>query len=182
MHYHLQKTGLNWKLNLPPITRQPWAFLKLMCYLLGDYCDIFTCINKVYKTWNNKFSPLESLLKRRQASCTSVQSTHSQPKNTSVILPPVHYQIKVISAHLRKPGGWPSELFWNFWVMSPWHTQILQINYQTSLKHSESFASRCICLSTVRFSRTIESYFHSVLLNATMKSGEIKKSLLHIKK
>lgn len=80
MHYHLQKTGLNWKLNLPLITRQPWAFLKLMCYLLGDYCDIFTCINKVYKTWNQKFSPLESLLKRRQASCTSVQSTHSQPK------------------------------------------------------------------------------------------------------
>lgn len=78
MHYHLQKIDLNWILNLPPITRRPWAFLKLMCYLLETTVIYFTFI-QVYKTWNQKFFPWESLLKRRQASLPSVRSTLSQP-------------------------------------------------------------------------------------------------------
>ena len=70
------------KLKIKPSPHHPSAlsFFKAHVLPVGDYSDIFTCINKVYKTWNQKFSPLESLLKRRQASCTSVQSTHSQPK------------------------------------------------------------------------------------------------------
>lgn len=78
MHYHLQKIELNIKPS--PHHLSTLSFFKTHVLPIGDCCDIFTFINKVYKTWNQKFSPWESLLKRRQASLPSVRSTLSQPK------------------------------------------------------------------------------------------------------
>lgn len=137
--------------HLPSPPPRPGLFFKAHVLPIRDYRGSLTFINEVYKSleWETLF--LREPAKEEASPTHPSPPSHSctpilSPWNLSIILPSAHYQKQVISTHLRRAGGRPSELFGNFWVMSPWHTQILKINYQTSMKCSESFASKYTCL------------------------------------
>lgn len=140
MHYHLQKIDLNWILNLPPITCQPWAFLKLMCYLL-ETTVIFLHLPTKFTKLGIKNSPWESLLKRRQALLPSVRSTLSQPKK--------HKHNSAFSALPNKGHftGWMA-----FWIVLEFLSyESLTYTNTTNKLSNKPEALRIICLQVCLF-------------------------------